>query len=66
MSSYTFSIYKRKDGKFEWRCQERNGQIVATSGSQGYNNRQECEVSLANMIYGVQNHSYEVKTDEQA
>ena len=31
-----FEVYKRSDGAFDWRAVATNGQIVATSGGQGY------------------------------
>lgn len=29
-------VYRREDGKWDWRAKARNGRIVATSGGQGY------------------------------
>lgn len=32
-------LYKREDGKWAWRLVASNGQIIATDGGQGYENR---------------------------
>jgi len=34
-------FYKREDGLFDWRLISSNGQIVATSGGQGYTERND-------------------------
>jgi hypothetical protein len=39
-------VYRREDGKFEWRARHKNGNIVATSGGQGYDDPREA-VSMA-------------------
>lgn len=31
-------LYKREDGKWAWHLKADNGQIIATDGSQGYEN----------------------------
>jgi uncharacterized protein YegP (UPF0339 family) len=36
-------VYKRNDGKWAWRLVAPNGQIIATDGGQGYENRGDCE-----------------------
>jgi uncharacterized protein YegP (UPF0339 family) len=35
-------VYRREDGKFDWRARHKNGNIVATSGGQGYDDPREC------------------------
>ena len=43
MSGYagdTGELYERKDGLWDWRRRAVNGQIVATSGGQGYENEE--------------------------
>jgi len=32
----TFEVYQREDNKFDWRLKHENGNVVATSGGQGY------------------------------
>lgn len=34
-------IYKREDGLFDWRLVAANGEIIATSGGQGYTERND-------------------------
>jgi uncharacterized protein YegP (UPF0339 family) len=36
-------VYKRNDGKWAWRLVAPNGQIIATDGGQGYENRKDAE-----------------------
>ncbi|WP_194385353.1 YegP family protein [Microbacterium luteum] len=36
-------FYKRTDGKWAWRLIASNGQVIATDGGQGYENRADCE-----------------------
>lgn len=36
-------VYKRADGLWAWRVVAENGNIVATDGGQGYENRADCE-----------------------
>lgn len=36
-------LYKREDGKWAWRLKGGNGQIVATDGGQGYENRGDAQ-----------------------
>jgi uncharacterized protein YegP (UPF0339 family) len=39
-------FYQRLDGKWEWRIKSSNGNIIATSGGQGYNRRVDAEDSF--------------------
>ena len=32
-------VFQREDGRWAWRTQAANGQIVATDGGQGFENR---------------------------
>lgn len=36
-------FYQRTDGKWAWRLIASNGQVIATDGGQGYENRADCE-----------------------
>ncbi|HVX58442.1 MAG TPA: DUF1508 domain-containing protein [Candidatus Saccharimonadales bacterium] len=43
-------LYKRDDGKWAWRLRV-NGRIVATDGSQGYENKSDAR-NMADRIIG--------------
>ncbi|NIL86530.1 hypothetical protein RhoFasGS6_03934 [Rhodococcus fascians] len=43
-------LFKRSDGKWAWRLVV-NGNIVATDGSQGYENKADCR-TMADRIIG--------------
>lgn len=51
--THKIDCYVRKDGKWEWRITAANGNIVATSGSQGYNNQKDCEAAAENVCKAV-------------
>lgn len=36
-------VYRRDDNRFAWRLIAPNGEIVATDGGQGYENRRDAE-----------------------
>ena len=42
----TFEIFKRVDGKFDWRLKSANGEIIATAG-QGFHTKGGAEVGIA-------------------
>lgn len=42
MSEYKVEIITRKDGRYGWRLVHETGNIVATDGGQGYENRIDC------------------------
>lgn len=44
-------LYTRADGKWAWRLTADNGEIVATDGSQGYDNEDDAR-SMADRIIG--------------
>jgi uncharacterized protein YegP (UPF0339 family) len=46
-------VYKRNDGKWAWRLVAPNGQIIATDGGQGYENRGDCEHIAIAVVRGV-------------
>jgi uncharacterized protein YegP (UPF0339 family) len=48
----TGEVYKRGDGKWAWRLKASNGQIVATDGSQGYNNSADAKSTLEKVMNG--------------
>jgi len=39
-------LYKRKDGKWDWRILAENGLKIATSGGQGFNERNDAKESV--------------------
>lgn len=45
-------LYKRTDGKWAWRL-EVNGRIVATDGSQGYENEDDARNMADRIITGA-------------
>jgi len=45
------TLYKRVDGKWAWRL-EVNGRIVATDGSQGYENESDARSMADRIISG--------------
>lgn len=44
-------VYKRTDGLWDWRLHSGNGQIVATSGTQGYTERNDAIEALDRVAY---------------
>jgi uncharacterized protein YegP (UPF0339 family) len=42
--------YKRVDGKWAWRLTADNNQIVATDGTQGYNNYGDCQAMADRVV----------------
>ncbi len=55
-------IYKRADGKYGFRVKASNGQIVATDGSQGYNDKADAKSTLQKLLAG----EYDGPIDENA
>lgn len=45
-------FYERADGKWAWRAKARNGQIVATDGGQGYENKGDA-MDAATLVTGL-------------
>jgi len=41
MSSMEIVVYKRDDGLWDWRMKAGNGEIIATSGGQGFTERND-------------------------
>ena len=48
-------IYKRADGKYGFRVKASNGQVVATDGSQGYNDKADARSTLEKLLAGEYN-----------
>ncbi|TKR27146.1 DUF1508 domain-containing protein [Cellulomonas hominis] len=44
-------LYERPDGRWGWRLKADNGQVIATDGTQGYENEQDAR-SMADRIIG--------------
>jgi uncharacterized protein YegP (UPF0339 family) len=61
--SGTGEYYKREDGKWAFRVQASNGNIVATDGSQGYSNEAEAKDILTRLMRGDFNGTV-AKTDK--
>lgn len=57
-------VYRRADGKWDWRSIASNGQITSTSAGQGFENKAECIASAIR-----ENHPetpVEIEDDEDA
>lgn len=46
-------VYQREDNRWGWRLIAGNGRIIATDGSQGYENRADCEAMGAAIVSGA-------------
>lgn len=42
-------FYQRTDGKWDWRVKSPNGNIIATSGNQGYDRKEGAEKSFESL-----------------
>ncbi|MFF2631970.1 YegP family protein [Microbacterium sp. NPDC058021] len=49
----TLDIYQRTDGLWAWRLTAPNGNIIATDGGQGYENKHDCELIAHAIAAGV-------------
>lgn len=45
-------LYRRADGKWAWRLDADNGQIIATDGGQGYDNENDARTMADRVIGG--------------
>ncbi|MGZ4703782.1 MAG: YegP family protein [Acidimicrobiales bacterium] len=45
-------VFKRHDGKWAFRVKAANGQIVATDGDQGYENKADAVDTVTKLIRG--------------
>jgi len=43
-------VYRRLDGRWDWRIKASNGQIIATSGGQGYERPGRAELALVVLL----------------
>lgn len=50
---YVIETYKRRDGKWDWRCIAPNKNIIATSGGQGYERKDYCEKTRDSFISAI-------------
>jgi len=50
----TVEVYMRVDGLWDWRRKAPNGQVVATSGGQGYTTRSDVKLAAVRENAGVQ------------
>jgi uncharacterized protein YegP (UPF0339 family) len=41
-----FEVYQRADGLYDWRAKGKNGEIVATSGGQGFTREADAAAGL--------------------
>jgi hypothetical protein len=42
----TFEVFKRTDGKFDWRLRSANGLLIATAG-QGFDSKEGAKTGIA-------------------
>lgn len=45
-----FVIYRRADGLVDWRLEAANGEIVATSGGQGFRDKADAERAIGDLM----------------
>ncbi len=48
-----FEVFPRTDGRFAWRLEAGNGEIIATDGGQGYENEADCARVGARVVTGL-------------
>lgn len=46
-----FEVYRREDGKWDWRLKAGNGRIIGTSGGQGYGSAYDAQRAV-HMVWG--------------
>lgn len=47
-------VYTRIDGKYDWHRISENGQVVSTSGNQGYESKHQATVMAGELNPGVE------------
>lgn len=57
MNKATAEVYEREDGKWAWRLKAANGEIIATDGGQGYENKQDAQELVHNLVEGEYGHA---------
>lgn len=45
-------VFKRSDGRWAWRLVADNGNVIATDGGQGYENRLDCLEMFNQVVSG--------------
>jgi uncharacterized protein YegP (UPF0339 family) len=51
---YYAEVYRRSDGLWDWRVQAANNQVVATSGGQGFTERNDAEEAVWRLFGDVE------------
>lgn len=51
----TFELYKDVAGQWRWRLKAANGEVVATSGGDGYHNKGDCADSIGLVMTHARN-----------
>jgi uncharacterized protein YegP (UPF0339 family) len=46
------NVFERADGKWAWSLVAANGDIIATDGNQGYENKSDCESMASRIVSG--------------
>lgn len=57
-------VYVRTDGLHDWRLVAPNGEIIATSGGQGFTERNDA-VEAAGRVFGADVHPIEYETRQE-
>jgi Uncharacterized conserved protein len=50
MSDMEIVVYKREDGLWDWRMKAGNGEIIATSGGQGFTERNDATEAVERVL----------------
>jgi uncharacterized protein YegP (UPF0339 family) len=56
-------VYRREDGLYDWRLVADNGQIIATSGGQGYTERNDAVEGAARVAKAFRETGVEMADD---
>lgn len=54
-------VYRREDGRWDWRRISANGNVISTSGGQGYENLEDARGMATELNYDV---PIEIEGDE--
>lgn len=46
------NVFEREDGKWAWNLVAANGDIIATDGGQGYENKADCQDMARRVVSG--------------
>lgn len=49
----TVEVYQRSDGRYAWHLIANNGNVIATDGGQGYENKSDAQDVARNVVNGT-------------